>query len=138
MQYLSAFAEVETPVASLLKLGEWFLVIFFFFKVFFSFVYLYIYFWLCWVFVAPNGISLVAAVEGYSWLRRVGFPWRWLLSLQRTGSWCTGFSSCCTWAQSLQLAGSVVVSQGLSCPTTCGVFQDQGLNQCSPYCKADS
>ena len=45
MQYLSAFAEVETQVASLLKLGEWFLVIFFFKKVFFFFclfVYLFL------------------------------------------------------------------------------------------------
>ena len=52
------------------------------------------------------------------------------------------FSSCCTWAQWLQLAGSVVgsvvVLQGLSCPTACGIFQDQGSNWCPPYCKADS
>ena len=40
--------------------------------------YLFIY-WLCWVFVAAHGLSLVAASEGYSLWRRVGFSLRWLL-----------------------------------------------------------
>ena len=30
-------------------------------------------FWLCWVFVAVRGLSLVAASEGYSSLRCAGF-----------------------------------------------------------------
>ena len=47
---------------------------------------LFIYFWLCWVFVAVHGLSLVVARGGHS-------------SLWSTGSRC---------------AGSVVVARGLS------------------------
>ena len=53
-----------------------------------------------------------------------------LLSLQRTGSRHTGFSHCSTWALWLWLIGSLVVVHGLSCPTACGIFPDQGLNLC--------
>ena len=35
-----------------------------------------IYFWLCWVFVAAHGLSLVAASGGYSSLRCAGFSLR--------------------------------------------------------------
>ena len=50
---------------------------FFFFKepfwVFFRlFVYLFIYFWLCWVFVCVRGLSLVAASGGHSSSRCAG------------------------------------------------------------------
>ena len=55
---------------------------------------LFIYFWLCWVFVAACGLSLVAVSRGYSSLRCVGFSLRWLLLLCSTGSRCTGVSSC--------------------------------------------
>ena len=47
---------------------------------------------------------------------------RWLL-LQGTGSRC---------------AGSVVTTLGLSCPTACGIFLDQGLNPCPLHRQADS
>ena len=40
---------------------------------------LFIYFWLCWVFVAERGLSLVAASGGYSSLRCTGFSLSWLL-----------------------------------------------------------
>ena len=63
------------------------------------FNYLFIYFWLHWVFVAARGLSLVAASGGYSSLRCTGFSLQWLLLFQSTGSRCTGFSSCGTWAQ---------------------------------------
>ena len=55
-------------MASLLKLGEGLLVIspFFLKKGFFSFVYLCIYLWLCWVFVAVCGLSLAVVNGGYS------------------------------------------------------------------------
>ena len=56
-------------------------------------------FWLCWVFVAARGLSLVAASGGYSSLRYVGFSLRWLLLLRSMGSRRAGFSSCGTWAQ---------------------------------------
>ena len=52
-----------------------------------------IYFWLCWVFVAPCGLSLVAASRGYSLLWCMGFSLWWLLLLQSAGSRRVGFSS---------------------------------------------
>ena len=55
-----------------------------------KFIYLFIYFWLCWVFVAARGLSLVAASGGYSSLQCAGFSLRWLLLLQSTGSRHTG------------------------------------------------
>ena len=60
----------------------------------FIFIYLFIYFWLRWVFVAVRGLSLVAASGVYSSLQCAGFSLRWLLLLRSTGSRCVGFSSC--------------------------------------------
>ena len=42
------------------------------------FIY-FIYLWLCWVFVAVRGLSLVAASRGYSSLYCAGFSLWWLL-----------------------------------------------------------
>ena len=61
-----------------------------------SFVYLFIYFRLRWVFVAVCGLSLVAASGGYSSL--------W-------ASHCGGFSCC--GARALGARASVVVARGL-------------------------
>ena len=58
------------------------------------FVYLFIYFWLRWVFVAARGLSLAAVGGGYS------------------SSRCTGFSCC--GARALGAQASVVVARGLS------------------------
>ena len=77
---------------------------------FFFLINLFIYFWLCWVFVAC-GLSLVAVSGGYPLLRCAGFSLRWLLLLQSTGSRCTGFSSCGSWAQQLWLVGSRAQAQ---------------------------
>ena len=52
----------------------------------FFYRFYFIYFWLCWVFVAARGLSLVAARGGYSSLRCAGFSLRWLLLLQSSGS----------------------------------------------------
>ena len=59
----------------------------------------FIYFWLCWVFVAARGLSPVAASRGYS-------------SLHAYASHCGGFSCCRAWALGMQ--ASIVVAQGLS------------------------
>ena len=64
-----------------------------------SFIYLFIYLWLHWVFIAAHGLSLVAASGGYSSLRCAGFSLQWLLLLRSSGSRCVGFSCCGTWAQ---------------------------------------
>ena len=83
------------------------------------FILLYIhiiYFWLCWVFPAPQS-SLVAPSGDYSSLQWDGFS-LWLLLLQSTGS--------------------VVVAHGLSCSKACGIFPDQGLNSCLLQWQVDS
>ena len=61
---------------------------------YYYYFHLFIYFWLQWVFVAAQGLSLVAASRGYSPLWCTGFSLRWLLLLRNTGSRHTGFSSC--------------------------------------------
>ena len=77
------------PLPSFIKRN---LLIFSFF--FNKFIYSFIYFWPCWVFVAARGLSLVAASGGYSSLQCVGFSFWWLLLLRSTGSRRMGFSSC--------------------------------------------
>ena len=64
------------------------------FLIFISLIYLFIYFWLHWVFVAVRRLSLVVASRDYSSLQCVGFSLRWLLLLWSAGSRCVGFSSC--------------------------------------------
>ena len=65
------------------------------------------YFWLRWVFVAVQGLSLVAASGVDSLLWCAGFSLWWLLLLQSMGSRGAGFSSCGTWAQQLWHMGLV-------------------------------
>ena len=88
-------------------------------RVFFCFFknlfYLFIYFWLCWVFVAARGLSLVVVSGGYSSLRCAGFSLQQLLSLWSMGSRHVGFSSCSTRAQQLWLTGSRAQAQQLWC-----------------------
>ena len=61
---------------------------------FFFFPLNFCFFWLCWVFVALHGLSLVEVSRGYSSLRCVGFSLLWLLLWLSTGSKCVGFGSC--------------------------------------------
>ena len=105
----------STEMVSKVCLGSEF---FFFFKrkvILNLFIYLFIYFWLCWVFVSVWGLSLVAASGGHSL--------SWPLLLWSTGS---------------RRAGSVVVAHGPSCSVACGIFPDQGSNPCPPHWQADS
>ena len=80
---------------------------------FFFLINLFICFWLCWVFVAVRGFSLVAVSGGYSSLQCMGFSLQWLLLLWSTGSRHTGFSSCGPQAQQLWLLGSRAQAQQL-------------------------
>ena len=91
---------------------------------FLMFIYLfYLFFWLCWVFVSVQGLSLVAVSGGHS------------------SSWCAGLSP---WqalflrSTSSRRAGSVVLAHGPSCSTACGIFPDQGSNPCPLHWQADS
>ena len=65
-------------------------------SVFLKYIYLFIYFWVCWVFVAVHGLSLVAVSGGYSSLRCSGLSLQWPLPSRSMGSRRTGFSSCGT------------------------------------------
>ena len=88
-----------------------------------EFLFSIIIFWLCWVFVAVHGLSLVVASRGCSSLWCAGFSLRWLLSLQSMGS---------------RRVSSVVVVHGLGCSMACGIFLAQGSNPCPPHWQADS
>ena len=90
---------------------------------FYIFIYLFIYFWLCWVFVSVRGLSLVVASGGHSSSQCAGLSLSRPLSLRSTGS---------------RRSGSVVVAHGPSCSTACGIFPDQGSNPCPLHWQADS
>ena len=113
-------------VVGLFHLG-WYCVLcsqqFFFFKEFLYFYYLFIYFWLCWVFVSVQGLSLVVASGGHSSSRCTGLSLLWPLPLRSTGS---------------RRTGSVAVAHGPSCSVACGIFPDQGSNPCPLHWQADS
>ena len=87
------------------------------------FLNLFIYFWLCWVFVSVRGLSLVGASGGHSSSRRVGLSLSRPLLLRSTGS---------------RRAGSVIVAHGPRCSAACGIIPDQGLNPCLLHWQADS
>ena len=99
-----------------------------------SFYFLFIYFWLCWVFVAACAFfSLLQGVEA---------------------SRCSGFSFCsdsgvlglhCLWhlgsvvvVSGLQSTSSVVAAHGFSCSMVRGVLPDQGLKPCLLHWQVDS
>ena len=86
-------------------------------------LFFYIYFWLCWVFISVQGLSLVAASGGHSSSRCAGLSLSRPLLLRSTGS---------------RRAGSVIVAHGSSCFVACGIFPDQGSNPCPLHWQADS
>ena len=90
---------------------------------FFLIIYLFIYFWLCWVFVSVRGLSLVAASGGHSSSRCAGLLLSRPLLLRSTGS---------------RRTGSVVVAHGRSRSAACGILPDQGSNPCPLHWQADS
>ena len=96
---------------------------FFFFFLNNHFCYLFIYWWLCWVFVSVRGLSLVAASGGHPSSRCAGLSLSRPLLLRSTGS---------------SRAGSVIVAHGPSCSAACGIFADQGSNLCPLHWQADS
>ena len=100
--------------------------VFFFYKVYVCIIlnfYLFIYFWLCWVFVSVRGLSLVAASGGHSSSRCAGLSLSRPLLLRSTGS---------------SRAGSVVVAHGPSCSAAYGILPDQGSNPYPLHWQADS
>ena len=88
-----------------------------------KFIYLFIYFWLCWVFVSVQGPSPVAASGVHSSSRCAGLSLSRPLLVQSTGS---------------RRAGSVVVVHGPSRSAACGIFPDRGTNPRPLHRQADS
>ena len=86
-------------------------------------LFIYFYFWLCWVFVSVRGLSLVVSSGGRSSSPCAGLSLSRPLLLQSTGS---------------KRAGSVLVAHGPSCSAACGIFPDQGSNPCPLHWQADS
>ena len=66
---------------------------------FYKFISLCIYLWLCWVFLAARGLSLVVVSRDYASLWCAGFSLQCLLLLQSMGPRHTGFSRYGTRAQ---------------------------------------
>ena len=81
----------------------------------FFFFLIFIYLWLCWVFVSVRGLSLVVASGGHSSSQCAGLSLLRPLLLWSTGS---------------RRAGSVIVAHGPSRSAACGIFPDQGSNPC--------
>ena len=111
----SCWTTLRKPL-NILYIQQYLSHVFFFFK-------LFIYFWLCWVFVSVRGFSVVAASGGHSSSQCMGLSLLWPLLLRSTGS---------------RRAGSVVVAHGPSCSAACGIFPDQGSNPCPLHWQADS
>ena len=84
---------------------------------------LFICFWLCWVSITALGLYLIAA-SGPA------------LHCGTQSSHSGGFSWC--GARALGAWASVVVTHGLSCWATRGVFPDQGWNLCRLHWQMDS
>ena len=96
------------------------LLFFFFFEIH---VLLFIYLWLCWVFVSVRGPSPVAASGDHSSSRRAGLSPSRPLPLRSTGS---------------RRAGSAIVAHEPGCSVACGIFPDRGSNPRPPHRQADS
>ena len=92
-------------------------------EIWLTYIFLFIYLWLCWVFVSVRGLSLVAVSGGHSSSRCAGLSLSRPLLLRSTGS---------------RRAGSVVVAHGPSCSAACGILPDQGSNPCPLHWQADS
>ena len=91
---------------------------------FFSFFkYLFIYSWLCWVFVSARGPSPVVASGDHSSSQCAGLSLSRPLPLRSTGS---------------RRAGSAIVAHGPSRSAACGILPDQGSNPCPLHWQADS
>ena len=118
----SIFTELPSCLLTYLILTSQNCLLFFVFN-YYLFIYLFIYFWLCWVFVSVQGLSLVVASGGHSSSRCAGLSLSWPLLLRSTGS---------------RRAGSVVVAHRPSYSAAYGIFPDQGSNPCPLHQQADS
>ena len=81
---------------------------------------------LCWVFVATQGLSLVAASRNYSVV---------VCGLLIVGA---SLADSCFRAWVLRHVSTVAVAHGLSCTKACEIFPDKGSSPCPLPWQADS
>ena len=133
----STASQQETPKHSVShRLGN--MVILFCF-----FIILYIYLWLCWVFVAGAGFFSSCGEWGYSLVAVFGlfivvaflFVEYRLQGTQPSVAATYALSSCGSQALS---TGSIVVVYGHGCSVACGTVLDQGSKLCLLHWQADS
>ena len=86
--------------------------------------FIYVFIWLHWVPVAARGLSPDAASRGYSLVVVCGFLSVMSSLIAENGLWSSQVS--------------VAAARGLSWPTACGIFLDQGSNPCLQHWQADS
>ena len=99
-------------------------------------IYLFIYFWLCWVFAATHVFS---SCSKQGLLSRCGARVSPCCGFSCRGAWaleCAAFGSCRTLALECQLSSCGAHWLGRS--VACGIFLDQRSNPCPLHCKADS
>ena len=104
---------------------------------------LFIYFWLCWVFVSVQAFLQLQRMGATLQLQREGFSLRWLLLLRSTAARvlrlqqlqhvCSAVA-----APGPQNTGSVVAVCRFSCSAAHGIFLDQGLNPGLLHWQVDS
>ena len=91
---------------------------------------LLVYFWLCWIFLATCGFSLVVLSGGCFSLQCMDFSLpRPLLS----GAQTLGCMGSVVVARRLQNESSGVVTHGLSCSVACGIFPQAKDRTHVPY-----
>ena len=106
-----------------------------YFSATFNYISFYLFIYGCAGFLLLCRLSLVAASRGYSLVAVRGLliavasliAEHGLYSVQASVVAAHGLSSCGSWAPKHRLNS---VAPGLSCPTACGVFPDQGSNPC--------
>ena len=103
----------------------------------FTFSDIAIYFWLCWVFVAASGLSLVATSGGYSWLWCAGFSLRCLLLFR---AWAPGAGASVGAARGLRICGSRALYCGARAQLLWGVWDLPGpeMEPSSPHWQVGS
>ena len=82
--------------------------------IYFKNIYVFVYFWLCWGFIAAQAFSSCREPRILPCCRA-----------QALGAQGSVVASC-----GLQSTGSVVAAHGLNCFSECGIFPNQGLNPC--------
>ena len=100
-----------------------------------SFLLRFIYFGVCWVFIAAQAFLQLQQAGAPLWSQCTGFSLRGPLGAEHR-LW--GPSPSVVAAPRLWSTGSVAVVHGLSCSPACEIFPDEGSNPCPLHWQGDS